>query len=124
MKKLPVLQPTTPSGRRRAEVLEQLAGELDPRFFKALSEPVRLEIFKLLIVRGTLDIDSVAAELPQDRSVISRHLAALQQAGVLSVTKDGRHVRYRVDGTGMLGKLERLLSLMREAMAVCCPPGA
>jgi hypothetical protein len=39
-------------------------------------------------------------KLPQDRSVISRHLALMEKAGVLKVIKEGRHVIYVVDGAG------------------------
>lgn len=101
---------------------QTLADELDTAFFKALSEPARIALLRSLLAHGGRDIDAIAATFPQDRSVISRHLAVLRDVGLLHAEREGRHVRYRVDGRFAIEKLERLLTLMREALHTCCPP--
>jgi DNA-binding transcriptional ArsR family regulator len=117
---------TPPTGTRgprsRPQALESLAGELDSAFFKALSEPTRIKLLKFLIVHGRSDIDSIAAAFPQDRSVISRHIAMLRDAGVLRCEQEGRHVLCQVDAQVFLRKLETILADVRKALANCCPP--
>jgi DNA-binding transcriptional ArsR family regulator len=52
---------------------------------------------KLLILRGRMDIGEIAAELPKDRSVISRHLDFMREAQIVRAEKEGRHVYYEID---------------------------
>src|SRR5690349_12720895 len=87
---------------RKSKVLESLAGQFDTAFFKALSEPARIELLKLLILRGPCDIESIAAHFPQDRSVISRHLGALRDVGIVRCRKEGRRLVCNVDGAAFV----------------------
>jgi DNA-binding transcriptional ArsR family regulator len=59
------------------KILDELTKNFDLKFFKTMSEPVRLEILKFLMVNGRSDIGTIAEHMPQDRSVISRHLNLL-----------------------------------------------
>jgi DNA-binding transcriptional ArsR family regulator len=102
--------------------LKTLAGELDSAFFKALSEPARVELLKFLIVNGPADIETIAERFPQDRSVISRHLAALRDVGIVRCEKEGRQKLCSIDGQALVDKLEGILGNVRSAIARCCPP--
>jgi DNA-binding transcriptional ArsR family regulator len=93
---------------------------IDSDFVKALAEPARIEILKLLLVHGASDVKQLADNMPQDRSVISRHLATMQNAGLLQVRKEGRHVVYSIDGQGMLQKSEQLVDVIRECLKLGC----
>ncbi len=99
----------------------ELIALIDSRFFKALSEPVRVQLLKHLIVNGKSDIASIAAAFPQDRSVISRHLQAMLQAGLLRSEKMSRHVFYEIDGGTVLAKFERIAAQIRQCLPHCCP---
>ncbi|MCC6465742.1 MAG: helix-turn-helix transcriptional regulator [Planctomycetes bacterium] len=110
-----------PNGGLPPEALNDLAAELDVLFFRALSEPIRLELLRLVMHQGPLDVESAAEAFPQDRSVISRHLAALRAAGLLRSVKLGRRVIYEVNGAAILLRLETLLRRMRAAVEACCP---
>ena len=101
--------------------MQELANVLDSRFFKVLGEPVRVEILKLLIQVGRADIGAVAERLPQDRSVISRHLSIMAEARLLSSEKVGRHIFYEVDGIFILQKLEGIVDDVRAYFHACCP---
>ena len=107
----------------RTAVASGCAGILDTGLFKALCEPVRVEIVRVLIAKGRSDLTAIAAELPQDTSVISRHLAVLHRAGVVRRTKDGRHVYFELDGPELLTRLEAIAAMIRRAMPYCCPGG-
>ncbi len=95
------------------KTLNELAQVLDSKFLKTLSEPVRIDILKFLILNGQSDIGTIAENMPQDRSVVSRHLNLMHEVGILKGGKDGRHMIYEVDGGVFLKKLESISALVR-----------
>ena len=100
--------------------VEELVDNFDSKFFKTLSEPVRIEILKLLILNGRSDIGTLSKNMPQDRSVISRHLNLMREVGILKCEKKTRHIFYEVNGQVFLKKLESITNLIRHCMDVCC----
>ena len=106
---------------RQIKIAEELVEVLDSKFFKTLSEPVRVQLLKFLILNGRADIGSIAENMPQDRSVISRHLNLMQAVGVLKSEKESRHVFYSVNGQHFLEKLVHITKKIDECMKECCP---
>ena len=100
---------------------EELVGILDSKFFKVLSEPIRIEIIKFLILNGRCDIATIAQNLPQDRSVISRHLQMMSETGILLSEKVTRHVYYEMNGTLFIERIQSILEKCQECMPQCCP---
>ncbi len=107
----------SPRERAAAKVIEVL----DSPFLRALTEPARLEVLRVLLVHGPGDIAAIAGELPQDRSVVSRHLKVLEDAEIVRGRREGRHRVYAIDGVKLLGTLEKMLAEMRAIAPVCCP---
>lgn len=105
--------------RRAARALRQI---LDSRLFRALCEPVRVEIVAFLTETGPADVSTVARHFPQHSSVVSRHLACLHEAGVVRRRKQGRHVFFELDGAGTVERLEAILARFRAIVPLCCPP--
>lgn len=105
----------------RREAAAECLEALDATFFKALAEPARIAILRILILNGRADVGSIANELPQDRSVIARHLQVLERARLLRSSVDGRHTFYEIDGKGVIDQLEKLLALLRKLTPICCP---
>jgi DNA-binding transcriptional ArsR family regulator len=105
-------------------VARELREILDEKLFRALCEPARVSLIEFLSVQGRSDIATISAAFPQDRSVVSRHLASLCAAGVVRREKVGRHVFFEVDGAFVVSRLERILERFRRVVSVCCPPGA
>jgi DNA-binding transcriptional ArsR family regulator len=101
--------------------LNELVKNFDSRFFKTLSEPVRLDILRFLMLNGRSDIGTIADHMPQDRSVISRHLNLMQETGILSSFKETRYVYYEINGKAFIDKLEAITRQIRECMLACCP---
>jgi len=97
---------------------------LDDRLFKALCDPTRIEIVVRLTCHGRADLGTLAAEMPQDASVVSRHLAQLHDAGIVRREKSGRHAFFEIDGPGVLARFEGLVEALRTVVAVCCPPAS
>ncbi len=106
----------------RARAASRIVEILDSPFLRALTEPARLEVLRVLLVNGPGDIGEIAQHLPQDRSVISRHLRVLQEAGIVSGRKDGRRVIFSLEGGTLVASLERILGEARALAPLCCPP--
>ena len=94
---------------------------LDTRYFKALCEPTRVEIIRKLITIGACDVGTIAHGLAQDRSVISRHLATLERAGICVSRKIGRRVLYDLDGPYIVGKVSSILEAIMPMAELCQP---
>jgi len=74
-----------------------LDDQLDARLFRALGDPTRLQLLACLAKCGrACSVTELSACCAVDFSVVSRHLALLAGAGVLTATKDGRTVYYEV----------------------------
>ncbi|MFI5396000.1 MAG: ArsR/SmtB family transcription factor [Candidatus Binatia bacterium] len=111
----------TPSRRAREKAARELTEILDSKLFKALCEPVRVEIVKFLTVEGRSDVGTIAEHFPQHASVVSRHLAVLHDAGVVRRQKEGRHTFFEMDGVSMVGRMDKILARFRKIVPLCCP---
>ena len=104
-----------------SKLAQNLIEGWDSRFFKTLAEPVRMEILRYLLLNGRSDIGTISENLPQDRSVISRHLQLMHENGLLFCEKENRFRYYSIDGGSFLEKLETTAAQLRDCMSVCCP---
>jgi ArsR family transcriptional regulator, arsenate/arsenite/antimonite-responsive transcriptional repressor len=80
-------------------------------YLAALGNEHRLKIVALL-AGGERCVCHIAPEFELDPSVVSRHLAVLEQAGVIVSRRDGRWIHYRVADPRVL----RLVGIAREMM--------
>ena len=102
-------------------VVNDLVKALDSKVIKTLTEPARAEILKFLMLNGRSDISTIAESLPQDRSVISRHLNLMAGAGIVIAEKETRHKFYIINGTVFLKEFEGIVENIKKCMAECCP---
>jgi DNA-binding transcriptional ArsR family regulator len=65
--------------------------------FGALADPSRLYLVERLAVLGTATPTELADELPITRQAVTKHLATLEHAGLVSGTREGRNTVYRPD---------------------------
>ena len=63
--------------------------------FKALSEPIRLEIMARIVSVDELPCTALEKELPVSKSTISYHMKILHRAGLIDIRKAGRYYHYR-----------------------------
>ena len=94
---------------------------LGTEFLQVLCEPSRASIIRALVLNGRSDISSIAAGLPNDRSVVSRHLRSLEKVGIVRSAKEGRHTFYEVDGPKLIKELENLTNGLKQIRPFCCP---
>jgi DNA-binding transcriptional ArsR family regulator len=66
--------------------------------FKALSDPTRLRLVKLLgNHQGALCVNALAHQLGITQSAVSQHLRVLRQARLVKGERQGCHVHYSLD---------------------------
>ena len=91
---------------------------LDPELFKSLCDTTRLKLVACLAKCGRpCSVTEVAECCSVDISVVSRHLAMLEKAGVLESVKQGRTVFYAV----RYEHLSQTLRALADAIESCCP---
>ncbi len=64
--------------------------------YSAIADPTRREMMELLGT-GELSITAIASHFPVSRVAISKHLAVLEQAGLVQERKVGREHRYQLN---------------------------
>ena len=67
--------------------------------FGALSDPTRRSVVELLLRDGSTSVPSLSSQLPISRQAVAKHIATLEQAGLLErLPTHGREVRYGLRG--------------------------
>ena len=78
---------------------------------KALSDPTRLKIYKLLNESDTmLCVNALAANLKITQSAVSQHLKILRQAGLVRSERRGYFIHYKTNRS----QLEYVTKLLHE----------
>lgn len=98
---------------KNQHMVEDLVEALDSKMFKALTDPTRTQILKYLMLNGRSDVSTIAEHMPQDRSVISRHLMMMAEAGLLVAKKETRHRFYMLKGEAFLHEFETIVKNIR-----------
>ncbi|HHE38215.1 MAG TPA: ArsR family transcriptional regulator [Candidatus Cloacimonetes bacterium] len=98
----------------RFEFIEHMA-----EVFKALSDPNRLIIIKLLVSTGDKDlcVADLAKALGISQPAVSQHLKILKNVKVLESQKIGFHVYYKVNleiMNSLTEKVDKLLNMAHE----------
>lgn len=73
-----------------------MSGDRVDRIFSALSDPTRRAVIMCLSDVGPTTLSRVADGLPVTRQAVAKHLAALEQAGLVSASADGRSRTFRL----------------------------
>ena len=107
--------------QKQLEIANSLVDVLDSKFFKTLSEPVRVQILRFILLNGRVDIGTIADNMPQDRSVISRHLNLMQDVGILTGEKESRHMYYSINGQMFLERFIAITELTKKCLDECGP---
>ena len=82
--------------------------DLDLTFAALASRPRRQML--ALLAQTALSTTELAARFPMSAPAVSRHLALLQDAGLVSGERQGQRVLYRLNRDALLDALARLAS--------------
>jgi DNA-binding transcriptional ArsR family regulator len=64
--------------------------------FEALADPTRREVMRRLAAEGPASATDLASSLPVSRQAVSKHLAALEEAGLVAGRRRGRERLFRL----------------------------
>ena len=73
-----------------------MTGERVDRVFSALSDPTRRAVITCLSDGGPTTLARLAEELPVTRQAVAKHLTALERAGLVSASAQGRSRIFRL----------------------------
>ena len=100
-----------------------LASRLDADFFKALGDETRLTIvLRLATSTGPQTVSEVSTCCGTHLSGVSRHLAYLERAGIVSSDKVGREVLYRLNHRVLEEQFTELVAAFSACEQYCCQP--
>jgi ArsR family transcriptional regulator len=94
--------------------------------FRALADPVRIELLAQIAARGPLCVCHLQDDLPYSQSRISKHLGTLRRAGLVTTRREGTWIYYSVEEDALeiardfIDQLGRSLHTPHEADY--CPP--
>lgn len=79
--------------------------------FGALSQPTRLDVFRLLIKAGAVGMSAgeISETLSVRQNTMSANLSVLVRSGLIRNAREGRSIRYFADMDGMSGLLAFLM---------------
>lgn len=81
--------------------------------FAALADETRWSILTAL-AEGDASASALAGRLPVSRQAIAKHLAVLEEVGLVEPVRVGREVRYRVIGSQLSATARRLDAIGAE----------
>ncbi len=68
----------------------------DDALWSAIADPSRRRVLDLLVEGGETTASSLAERVPFTRQAVIKHLAVLEQTGLVTRQREGREVRFRV----------------------------
>jgi len=89
------------------ETVDEKTVRRSSRVFKALSEPSRLRIIRLVAVRD-LCVCEIMAALDMTQPTASHHLNILEGAGLLRVRREGKWTFYGIAEPDLVDLIERI----------------
>jgi DNA-binding transcriptional ArsR family regulator len=98
--------------------------QADDELWSAIADPSRRRVLDLLVSNGDVSASWLAGHVPFSRQAVSKHLAVLEQAGLVSRHKQGREVLYQVEArrldqaaramAGLAAQWDRRLATIRQ----------
>ena len=90
-----------------------MRAQADDELWSAIADPSRREVLDLLVSNGEVTASWLAGRVPFSRQAVSKHLAVLERAGLISRRKEGREVLCQVRAE----RLDQATQAMAEVAA-------
>jgi DNA-binding transcriptional ArsR family regulator len=84
------------------------------RVFDALADANRRYVVQALAERDTATATELASELPVTRQAVAKHLAALNEAGLVVSRREGRETRYELTPEPLADAMDWIASVGAE----------
>jgi DNA-binding transcriptional ArsR family regulator len=90
-----------------------MSTQADDELWSAIADPSRRRVLDLLVSHGGVSASWLASQVPFTRQAVSKHLAVLEEVGLVSRRKQGREVLYQVEA----GRLDQATQAMANLAA-------
>jgi ArsR family transcriptional regulator, cadmium/lead-responsive transcriptional repressor len=90
-----------------------MTARIDDELWSAIADPSRRQVLDLIVSNGAVSASWLAGRVPFSRQAVSKHLAVLERAGLISRRKQGREVLYQVEA----GRLDQATRSMAQLAA-------
>jgi DNA-binding transcriptional ArsR family regulator len=90
-----------------------MTAQADDELWSAIADPSRRRVLDLLVSNGAVSASWLAGHVPFSRQAVAKHLAVLEQAGLVSRRKQGREVLCQVEA----GRLDQATRAMADLAA-------
>ena len=87
-----------------------MTAQTDDELWSAIADPSRRRVLDLLVSNGAVSASWLAGRVPFSRQAVSKHLAVLERAGLISRRKQGREVLYQIQA----GRLDQATRAMTQ----------
>ena len=96
--------------------------DLEAKYFRALGDPTRLRILRLLAVHGERSVSEIVIATGESQPKISNHLACLRWCGFVATRREHRSVRYSIADQRVVTLLELAHDLLTDNAdhVACC----
>jgi ArsR family transcriptional regulator, arsenate/arsenite/antimonite-responsive transcriptional repressor len=82
--------------------------------FKAIADPTRREVLRLLRQRGEMTAGELAERFDMSRPSMSHHFAVLKQADLVTSRRDGQQIYYALNTTVVQDLMSIILDLFAD----------
>jgi ArsR family transcriptional regulator, cadmium/lead-responsive transcriptional repressor len=86
-----------------------MSAQPDDELWSAIGDPSRRRVLDLIVSHGGVSASWLAGQVPFSRQAVAKHLAVLEEAGLVSRRKQGREVLYQVEA-GRLDEASRAMT--------------
>ena len=98
------------------QVLEQEVNQLHAEFCAGLADPKRILILYSLW-EGSKNVTELATSLRMSQPAVSRHLKMLRDRGMVTATRLGSSVEYRLGDPRLIEALDLLRAALRDHLS-------
>lgn len=79
----------------------------------AIAEPSRRRLIDILLGKGEATASQLADEVPFSRQAVSKHMAVLRNAGLISERRIGKEVRFAIQPDGISAAAQEMSQAAR-----------
>jgi DNA-binding transcriptional ArsR family regulator len=90
-----------------------MTAQPDDELWSAIGDPSRRRVLDLLVSNGEASASWLAGRVPFSRQAVAKHLVVLEEAGLVTKSKQGREVLYQVQAE----RLDQAARAMAELAA-------
>jgi ArsR family transcriptional regulator, cadmium/lead-responsive transcriptional repressor len=91
-----------------------MTAQPDDELWSAIGDPSRRRVLDLIVSNGGVSASWLAGRVPFSRQAVAKHLAVLEQAGLVSRHKEGREVLYQVEPARLDQASQAMADLARQ----------